>query len=165
MMNFQRILCPLDVHDPDIAAVQTAVDLCNSRSGILYILYVIEDIAGSGIGEQFSFYQKPSPTEYKAIRKTIVGILSHHVPESIKTIPVIHRGHVAHCIVDEARQKAVDLVVLSRRKRSVAEELLFHSAADAVIRNAPCPVFVIRRSSHESIVQQSAALEYQWMEE
>lgn len=163
MMTYQRILCPFNVHNPNDTVLQSAVVFCGG-GGTVYVLYVIEDVTGFGMGEQYSLLLKPSPEEYKAIRKAIVGVISHYIPASMKIVPVIRRGNLAHCIIDEARQKFADLIVLSRRKLSTVEELLFHSSTDAVVHNAPCPVFIVRNGVPPRGAKKYAENENQWME-
>jgi nucleotide-binding universal stress UspA family protein len=53
-------------------------------------------------------------------------------------------GQPAEAIVDAARQKAVDLVVVGARHHSLIGRLLPPSVSGEVVRAAPCDVLVVR---------------------
>lgn len=53
-------------------------------------------------------------------------------------------GLSATQITNFAKQKKVDLVVMGAHGRSVLDRLILGSVADKVIRQATCPVLVIR---------------------
>lgn len=52
-------------------------------------------------------------------------------------------GTPARVIVDEARRRDVDLIVMTTHGRSGLGRLVFGSVAEDVLRNAPCPVLLI----------------------
>jgi universal stress protein A len=59
---------------------------------------------------------------------------------------VVASSTVARSIVEIARDRAVDLIVVGGHSRE-GLEWLFGSTADAVVRRAPCDVLVIRQSA------------------
>jgi universal stress protein A len=59
---------------------------------------------------------------------------------------VVASSAVARAIVEIARDRAVDLIVVGGHSRE-GLEWLFGSTADAVVRRAPCDVLVIRQSA------------------
>ncbi len=52
------------------------------------------------------------------------------------------RGAPSHKIVEAARDKQVDLVVMGTHGRTGLQHLLIGSVAERVVRLAPCPVMV-----------------------
>lgn len=55
---------------------------------------------------------------------------------------VIRVGEPAETIVEVARERAVDMIVLGTHGRSGLERLLKGSVAEAVLAHAPCGVFI-----------------------
>ncbi|MGI8567033.1 MAG: universal stress protein, partial [Pyrinomonadaceae bacterium] len=60
---------------------------------------------------------------------------------------VITRGEAASEIVRIAKERAVDLIVISSHGRTGIDRMLFGSTAEAVVRYARCPVLVVKPPS------------------
>jgi len=52
--------------------------------------------------------------------------------------------NIAHKIIQVAEEKKFDLITISSRGHSYLRSLVIGSVCDAVTRNAPCPVLVVR---------------------
>lgn len=57
----------------------------------------------------------------------------------------VEHGDVGPTICQVAEEEGVDLVVLGTHDRSRWSRLWFGSVSEHVVRNAPCPVLVVRR--------------------
>jgi nucleotide-binding universal stress UspA family protein len=57
---------------------------------------------------------------------------------------IVDIGHPGTAICDEARAHEVDLIVVGRTEKKWVSRFLDPSVSDHVIRNAPCPVLVVR---------------------
>ena len=57
---------------------------------------------------------------------------------------VIAHGDAASEIVRVARERGVDLIVISSHGRTGLGRLLFGSTTESVVRHAPCPVLVVK---------------------
>jgi nucleotide-binding universal stress UspA family protein len=53
-------------------------------------------------------------------------------------------GHPAEVILEEARERNVDLIAMTTHGRGGMARLAFGSVADEVLRHAPCPVLLVR---------------------
>jgi len=53
-------------------------------------------------------------------------------------------GEAASEIVRVAKERSVDLIVVSSHGRTGLGRILFGSTAEAVVRHAPCPVLVVK---------------------
>jgi len=62
---------------------------------------------------------------------------------------VIVHGEAAAEIVRVARERDVDLIVISSHGRTGLGRILFGSTAEAVVRHASCPVLVLKPSQKE----------------
>ncbi len=61
------------------------------------------------------------------------------------TVECVQRdGHPAEVILEEARERNVDLIAMTTHGRGGVARLAFGSVADKVLRHAPCPVLLVR---------------------
>ena len=162
-MTLQRILCPIDIYDSCAETLRFASELCLSSSAELHVLYVVEDFVIPGIGIQLSLVNISSDIEYRTAQNIIVNIISRFVSSSLTAHSIIRRGNTPFQIIHEALEKNIDLIILSRKNRTMTEELLFPSVTDAVIHRAPCATLVIPQESSKS-VEETAVREYDWNE-
>jgi nucleotide-binding universal stress UspA family protein len=56
---------------------------------------------------------------------------------------IVH-GEAAAEIVRVAKERSVDLIVVSSHGRTGLGRILFGSTAEAIVRHAPCPVLVVK---------------------
>jgi nucleotide-binding universal stress UspA family protein len=73
----------------------------------------------------------------------------HHLDGIAKEIEGLETrvldGDPRHAIVEEARREQVDLIVIGKRGRNRIQEFLLGSTAEAIARDAHCPVLVVPR--------------------
>jgi nucleotide-binding universal stress UspA family protein len=62
---------------------------------------------------------------------------------------IVH-GEAASEIVRVAKDRKVDLIVVSSHGRTGLGRILFGSTAEAVVRHAPCPVLVVKPPQEET---------------
>jgi nucleotide-binding universal stress UspA family protein len=60
-------------------------------------------------------------------------------------VTTVWSGPAAAAIIKAAQTHGVDMIVMTTRGRTGRERDMFGSVADAVLRNAPMPVLVLRR--------------------
>jgi nucleotide-binding universal stress UspA family protein len=64
--------------------------------------------------------------------------------KGLKVETQIPEGSAVQAIVDCAKRLQADLIALTTHGRSGLQRLVFGSVADGVLRNAPCPVLLVR---------------------
>ena len=57
----------------------------------------------------------------------------------------------AFAIVDYAKEKSIDLIVMGTHGRGPLAHLLMGSVAERVVRTASCPVLTVRHPEHEFV--------------
>jgi nucleotide-binding universal stress UspA family protein len=60
-----------------------------------------------------------------------------------------YMGSAAEVITDRARERGADLIAMTTHGRGGLGRLVFGSVADAVLRSAPCPIFLVRAREAE----------------
>ncbi len=166
-MAWHRILCPIDIHDPSTEALHSASEFCLHAPAELYVLHILEDFIAPGMAQQLTFLGGKTRVEYQAIRKQMKRLLQRYVSPLIITHTLVGRGEAAEQIIREAIARSIDLIVLSRSKRSIVEELLFPSVADTVFHHAPCPVLLVPRGQqpyYPAKTEPQLLKKHQWME-
>jgi len=67
-------------------------------------------------------------------------------------LATLTRNGTAHTeIIRAAQELDVDLIVMGTRGICTAEHTVIGSTAERVVRDAPCPVLVVRKKEHEFV--------------
>lgn len=74
------------------------------------------------------------------------------VPQNVKVVAHEARGNAADVIIETAGDLLTSLVVVGTHGRTGLARMVLGSVAEAVVRNAGCPVLVVRPQSHEQSV-------------
>ncbi|WP_297058908.1 universal stress protein [Thermosulfurimonas sp.] len=143
MGDIKTVLLAVDASEECRGAVQQAVSFVLECKAKLYILYVREYYPE--IPEALLEAIKGIPEEHRAFLEEIKNmvekeggeaeIIIHELPEAWKVI------------VEEARKRQADLIILGKRGHGGLEKLLMGSVAQKVIGYAPCKVMVVPREA------------------
>ena len=66
-----------------------------------------------------------------------------HLPPSSARVSIVH-GYVTAKLLDKARELEADLVIVTKRAKSLAEELLVESVALQLLARSHADVLVVR---------------------
>lgn len=141
MINLSRILCPTDLTTESDEALRYAIALARAYEAKLMLLYCREP--GSVV--EWS-------TASQAARLFELSLFTYLDANELRALDweaVITEGDdKGLAIVTEAAKRNVDLIVMRSRRRPRAAVLL-GSTAEAVSRNASCPVLVTHPNERE----------------
>lgn len=139
MTHYQSVLCPVDLSDHSLAAVELATNLAKQSNASLTFIFV----APQWLPEEAMFsneYIRETVAEDKArfleIRPTVDDVAFDHLFVNGNPGPEIVRAAKSH-----------DLIVISTHGRSGILRLLMGSVAQYVLRHAECPVVTFRSST------------------
>jgi universal stress protein A len=144
-MNVKRILFPFDFSDVGREALPLAISLARDSGAVLSVVYVherpVELLSEEGIPVTG---QEMDPT-------ALTNQLREAIPADPGATCEYHvlSGSPASEIVRFAKQTNADLIVMSTHGRRGLSHLLMGSVAEAVVRNAPCPVLTHRAARQE----------------
>jgi universal stress protein A len=142
MTGFRRICCPIDFSDGSRVALELAARLVREGGGGLTLLHVTET-AWPGSGGPFS--PPPHATEKDAEAQLAGWTAEAERLAGSAISSVMLSSPVAAAIVGFARDDASDVIVMSSHGRTGFRRLVLGSIAEAVVREAPCPVLLVRR--------------------
>ena len=144
---FQKILVPLDGSELAEQALSPAVALSRAENSELIMLSVpvlkqmmVRERAGYGFlwPEDSLRYSRRELTAY------LQGLEEANARSGLSLRAEIRDGDAAGVIVDTAMAENVDLIVMSTHGRSGLSRWVLGSVTEKVLRQAPCPVLVIR---------------------
>jgi len=142
--KLNKLLLATDRSTFSEGAVREAIEFakkCNSR---LYVMSVLEtNPEYETIGAKF--YQK----EEEEATKYLASLKSRASQEGLSHCEtgLYYAEEPCQCIVDEAAENNVDMVVIGRRGRRGLMKVLMGEVAARVISHAPCKVLVVPRTA------------------
>jgi nucleotide-binding universal stress UspA family protein len=153
-MQIRSILLPTDFSECGNYALSFAASLARKFGASIICVHVIEPmvptVGYSGMTEPLPIADISDQLESSAERelpKFAEGVEF----AGLEMEEVIVHGEAASEIVRVAKERNVDLIVVSSHGRTGLGRILFGSTAEAVVRHASCPVLVVKPAKEESV--------------
>jgi nucleotide-binding universal stress UspA family protein len=143
---YQRILVPTDGSDITAKAVSTAVAMAKLNGASLVAVCVKEPFPYSAISEM----QPVPPQEFYDAQERIAAGRVKAVMDAASAAGVACDGntvealHPWEAILDVAKQKGCDLIVMASHGRRGMAALLIGSETSRVLTHSPLPVLVVK---------------------
>jgi nucleotide-binding universal stress UspA family protein len=145
VVEFQRILCPIDFSPSSLRAVGFALDLARQSNGKVTLLNVLESVAEEDPTAS-------APFNAAEIRSAMRGDAEHRLDAlvaaesrtwcEVDTVAGFGRAHRE--ILRTAETESTDLIVMGAQGRGGVGLALFGSTTQQVLRSASCPVLTVR---------------------
>ncbi len=138
MYRVTRILIPCDFSPSSAGALRHACDLATTFNAELHLLHVVS--------EPLIVITRPAPEaeRLRLAREELDRLLE---PQAFVNRPVLRDaviGSPFREIQRYAQQHDIDLIVMGTHGRTGLAHLTMGSVTEKVVRNAPCPVMIIR---------------------
>jgi nucleotide-binding universal stress UspA family protein len=143
--SFERILVAIDDSDPSDAALTFALELAAANDARVFACSVVE--SGELFDQAVSFGYEPTPllAEMHETAGEMVGAkVAAGKRRGLTIEPLIVEGKVDESILESARAKRADLIVMGTHGRRGLRRLFVGSVAESVVRAAAVPVAVVR---------------------
>jgi len=145
-MHIKRILVPTDFSTTSDLAVGFGIDLAKRYGASIHLLHIVEDsyLANAypdGFFAELPAIQARLRTDAEERLKVVLGRCAS---AAVTATHEIADGRPARVIVDTARDRATDLIVMGTHGRSGVAHLLMGSVAEHAVRAAPCAVLTVR---------------------
>jgi nucleotide-binding universal stress UspA family protein len=145
-MKISNVLVATDFSPSATHAVDTAIEYARQFQAQLIILHayrvdipVASPLTGGGYVLPDGFFEQIA----KEARLRVERAASDASAKGISAIGIAIDRHPATAIVDEAKARKVDLIVMGTRGLTGLKHLALGSVADRVVRTAPCPVLTV----------------------
>lgn len=153
MVVLKNILVATDFGEPAAVALAYGRDLARSYGAAIHVLHVVEDVLlrySPELGFATPDLQRDLET---AARRQVEACVTDDDRRTLKVIPVVQSGvNVPGGIIEYARANAIDLIVIGTHGRGAVAQFLLGSAAERVVRTAPCPVLTVRSQERDFIL-------------
>lgn len=144
MINIKTILVPIDFSENSEHVMEYALSLgqrFESRILLCFVAQLYTDYS------DFFIPQMPVVAIEEEIDKAAKErmrrfVETHNNGTKIEQFVLI--GNVAHEILNMAKKKDVDLIVMGTHGYQGFEKILFGSVAEKVVKTAPCPVLTVK---------------------
>jgi universal stress protein A len=145
-MKISNILVATDFSPSAANAVATAADYARHFEAQLTILHayrvdipVASPLTGGGYVLPDGFFEQLA----KEARLRVEKLASEVAARGVSAVGVAIDRHPATAIVEEAKARKADLIVMGTRGLTGIKHLALGSVADRVVRTAPCPVLTV----------------------
>lgn len=155
-MQIHAILLPTDFSECGNYALSYAASLARTFGSSIICLNVIEPIVPtvgySGMADPLPIADITEQLEDSAERE-LPKLAECEECAGLEIEELVVHGEAASEIVRVAKERDVDLIVISSHGRTGLGRILFGSTAEAVVRHAHCPVLVVKPSQEEEAEQ------------
>ena len=138
----RRILLATDLSTASEGATRQAIDLARDLGASLIVVSVIDPAVPGAPGRHVQrMDQRRQARESSAQDVVLRGRRA-----GVRVSFMVWEGEPGPSIVDAATSEQVDMVIVGSHGRGSVGRLLIGSVSEFVVRNAPCPVLVVRGS-------------------
>ena len=141
-MKYEQILVPTDFSTDADHALEHAIGLAQQFQSRLTLLHVVFLYLPSSAEAGFPAYTAQLKREAD---QQLQGPRNRAEEANVAVEAFTEMGVPADKIVEVARDRHVDVIVMGTQGRTGLPHLLLGSVAERVVRLAPCPVLVTRK--------------------
>jgi nucleotide-binding universal stress UspA family protein len=143
VIEFKQIICPVDFSETSVRALAHAAALARWYDAQLIVLHVVPTFESMQVRGDLG---EPAQVVTPMPREQVVEEMSRSLnlaAISPRAISIAESGDPQATIVDQAVSNRADLIVMGTHGRRGFRRLLLGSVAEAVLREAPCPVLTV----------------------
>jgi nucleotide-binding universal stress UspA family protein len=154
---FERILAPLDGSSEAAHAVPLVARLARLMGGSVILLQALDRVTEvtKYAGASLAPYTITSDTE--GARAYLDGVATIISGEGAAVETEVRSGNIGETIVEVAREKNADSIILNSHGRTGILERLLGSVAEHVSRDAPIPVLLLRAGEDHALIKSDGA--------
>jgi hypothetical protein len=145
-IKYQKILVATDGSKYSISAATEAIGIAKRCGASLFVISVVPSETASPFDIVHSEMQHEmiAQKEFQDGEKNINDLLVIARQEGVKAEGLVIEGRSYEAIVENAREKRVDLIVMGSHGRTGFERLLMGSVTERVVGNADCSVLIVK---------------------
>lgn len=146
-MKIETILVPTDFSDDAQQALTTAKEWARrfgARIVLLHAYRVDVPMSTPALGGGFVLPDRFYDDLRTHATKQVEGLASETSRDGIEATGVALEERPVVAILDEARKRSADLIVMGTRGLTGLKHIALGSVAERVVREAPCPVLTVK---------------------
>jgi nucleotide-binding universal stress UspA family protein len=149
---FERILAPLD-GSPEAARVVPAVArIARLMGGSVILLQALDTVTETTKYAAASLAPYTVTSDTEGAQAYLDGVATAIAGEGVSVETEVRTGSVGGVIVEVAREKNADAIILNSHGRTGFLERLLGSVAETVAREAPVPVLLMRAGEVHALI-------------
>jgi nucleotide-binding universal stress UspA family protein len=153
MIQIRNILAPTDFSVPSRHALKYAAELAQRFGAQIHLVTVVENIIPlvPEAGMLFGHQADQLAEQQKAAQHALEKLASDPSLQGLK--PRVHvLAGTAHAeILEFAKQRGIDLLVVGTHGRTGLSHLVIGSVAEKIVRLSSCPVLTVRAEGHQFV--------------
>jgi nucleotide-binding universal stress UspA family protein len=144
MKKLRRIVATTDLSSESLSAVLQALELAKDQGASVTIVHVpvVVETPSAAFGVAVDFGTLSWEIEASA-RKTLEHWIERNA-KSVRTNLVLRHGLTHEAICAVAKEVGADLLVMATHGRKGIGHVVLGSVTERVLREAPCPVLVVK---------------------
>jgi len=150
--RLRRILVPIDFSENSKKALRYAQPFAEQFRAEIILLHVVEPMI-----RPEGYMIVPAAMESRRVarmdeREVRLGSLRHReIGEGIKGDTIVQMGEPYKEIINMAKARKAHLIIIATHGYTGVKHMLVGSTAERVVRQAPCPVLVVREKENEFV--------------
>jgi nucleotide-binding universal stress UspA family protein len=137
---FSKILVAVDGSASANKAFERAIYLAQKCNSELDLVHVVQCEVGGDSANTFEIIDELKDKAKRMLEEYKIQAAKNNISMQI----TIMQGDPAKVIIEVAKEKSYDLIIMGTRGRSSFQELLIGSVSQKVMHHASCPVMVVR---------------------
>ena len=152
MIDIKKILYPTDFSECSKYALKYGVSFCKEFKAKLYILHIIDNTYLDPNLYDFLPSEQNLNIDWEGnVNKRIDQLVESEIKDDIEIEKLVGIGTPFVEVINTAKEKEVDLIVIATHGRTGLKHALFGSTAEKVVRKSHCPVLSIKHPEHEFV--------------
>ena len=154
MILLKHVLVATDFSDASGVALNYGRELARTFEATLHVIHAVDLLAAripmsQGHGYDLDHLQKEIE---ESARIAIAELVTKEDRTRLDAREaVVAALNPAEAILEYARDKTIDVIVIGTHGRTGLSRLVMGSVAEKIVRNAPCPVLTVRHPEHEFV--------------
>jgi universal stress protein A len=143
-IQMKNILVPLDFSEMSLKSLQYAVPFAKQFGAKLTLVHVVE---APSHAPDSSLPASRSRESFAAIEKQLEAM----IPPELSVDTAVRQSIAFDGILEVAQQIQADLIITTTHGYTGLMRLFGHGTVDQIVRQAPCPVLVVRENAHDFV--------------
>lgn len=150
-MTAKKILVATDLSEASAPALSSAVELGGALGAQVTLLHVLEPPPTPPGLEAFALEGLPIDWEERLLRGRAIAaqervdqLAKAASTPTVQVVPKLITGLLPDSLMSEIKASGYDLLIVGSHGRKGVAHFFLGSVAEKLVRNAPCPVLVVR---------------------
>jgi nucleotide-binding universal stress UspA family protein len=152
MITLKKILVAIDYSEPSAVALEYGRNLARSYEATLHVLHVVEDVTMRYAGEFMAALPDVQKDLEKSAQLGMSKLITEDDRQTLRLVTAVETHFTAASgITEYAEVNHIDLIIVGTHGRGALKQFILGSAAERVVRTAPCPVLTVRQNERDFI--------------